>query len=181
VAEVIDSMPQLLVGRDLEQFEARRDMLLEQGAPEALAIRVSSMPPAFAALSIVETAMSRVRSVDEVARLHFYIGEELHLGMLLERIIALPRNDRWQTMARAAMRDDLYGAHAALTAEVLECGPDNATPDQRLAEWRERNASVIGRAEAMLDEVAASDTFDLAKLSVALRAIRTLVGSRNRT
>ena len=31
VAEVIESMPTLLVGHDLEQFEARRSMLLEQG------------------------------------------------------------------------------------------------------------------------------------------------------
>ncbi len=181
VAEIIESMPTLLVGRDLEQFQARRDMLLEHGVPEALAIRVSSMPPAFAALSIVEIATSRARSVDEVARLHFYLGEELRLGLLLERIIALPRDDRWQTMARAALRDDLHSAHAALTAEVLESGPDGATPEQRLSEWQERSASVITRAEATVDEVAASDVSDLAMLSVALRAIRTLVGSRTRS
>jgi glutamate dehydrogenase len=181
VSEVVASMPNLLVGLDLEQFEARRDMLVDHGVPEDLAIRVSSMPPAFAALSIVETATSRARSVEEVARLHFYLGEVLRLGLLLERIIALPRNDRWQTMARAALRDDLHSAHAALTAEVLESGPDGATPEQRLSEWRERSASVIGRAEATLDEVADSDTSDLAMLSVALRAIRTLVGSRTRS
>ena len=29
------------------------------------------------------------------------------------RILALPRDDRWQTMARAALRDDLYAVHAA--------------------------------------------------------------------
>ena len=174
-------MPTLLVGHDLEQFEARRTMLLEQGVPEALAVRVSSMPPAFAAMSIVEIATSRARSVDEVARLHFYLGEELRLGLLLEQIIALPRDDRWQTMARAALRDDLHSAHAALTAEVLESGPDGATPEQRLSEWQERSASVIARAEATVDEVAASDVSDLAMLSVALRAIRTLVGSRTRS
>ena len=112
-------------------------------------------------MSIVEIATSRARSVDEVARLHFYLGEELRLGLLLEQIIALPRNDRWQTMARAALRDDLHSAHAALAAEVLESGPDGATPEQRLSEWQERGASVIARAEATVDEVAASDVSDL--------------------
>ena len=38
---------------------------------------------------------------------------------LVARILALPRDDRWQTMARAALRDDLHAVHAQLTAQVL--------------------------------------------------------------
>ena len=34
-------------------------------------------------------------------------------------ITALPRDDRWNTMARGAIRDDLYTAHAALARDVL--------------------------------------------------------------
>ena len=40
----------------------------------------------------------------------------------MDRIIELPRADRWQSMARASIREDLYAAHAALTADVLSVG-----------------------------------------------------------
>ena len=41
-------------------------------------------------------------------------------------------------MARGALRDDLYAAHAALVCDVLKVtGP--GTPEQRLVEWAERN------------------------------------------
>ena len=61
----------------------------------------------------------------EVGRVHFKLGEHLALGQLLERIVALPRTDRWQTMARAALRDDLHAVQTALTAKY----PDSrATP-----------------------------------------------------
>ena len=51
--------------------------------------------------------------------MHFALGERLGLPALVERIFALPRDDRWQTMARAAVRDDLYAVHQQLTAAVL--------------------------------------------------------------
>ena len=41
------------------------------------------------------------------------------ITQLLDRIIELPRADRWQSMARAAIREDLFAAHAALTQDVL--------------------------------------------------------------
>ena len=45
------------------------------------------------------------------------------MDRLLARIIELPRDDRWQTMARAALRDDLHAVHAQLTADVLSGRP----------------------------------------------------------
>ena len=46
--------------------------------------------------------------VADVARVHFALGERLGVPLLLQRIVALPRADKWQTMARAALRDDLH-------------------------------------------------------------------------
>ena len=36
----------------------------------------------------------------------------------------LPRDTRWEAMARAALRDDVYAEQAALTAEVVRAGPN---------------------------------------------------------
>ena len=40
--------------------------------------------------------------------MHFALGQRLGLDRLLGRIIELPRSDRWEIMARAALRDDLH-------------------------------------------------------------------------
>ena len=79
-------------------------------------------------------------------------------------------------MARNALRDDLYTAHAALTRDVLTV-TDSGTPEQRLAAWVARNESAVARAAQTLVEIWESDAFTVATLSVAVRAIRTLVAS----
>ena len=78
-------------------------------------------------------------------------------------------------MARAAIREDLFAAHAALTADVLSAGDDLATPEQRYHAWEDQNAGLIGRARTTLEEIQSAEEFDLASLSVAMRTFRTLL------
>ena len=104
-------------------FEERRDDLVSNGVPEELATRVAVCPPAYMILGVVETAARDERDPMEVARVHFEVAERLGLPLLVTRILALPRQDRWQTMARAALRDDLHAVHAQLTAQELAGNP----------------------------------------------------------
>ncbi len=168
-------MPDLLTGRELEAFGSRRDALVEQGVPEELATRVAVLPPAYAALSIVETSKRDQVDPLEVARVHFALGERLGLSALVAQILALPRDDRWQTMARAALRDDLHSVHAQLTAQVLsETAGDQPAP-VRIADWEEGDEVVVCRAVATLDEICADDTPTSPSLSVGLRVVRTML------
>ena len=124
----------------------------------------------------MEIAAVTGRSVDETAEVYFDLAERLQITRLRDRITALPRDDRWNTMARAALRDDLYAAHAAITRDVLEVtGP--GSPEERLAVWVQRNDPVVRRAAQTLTEIWESDRFTVAMLSVAVRAVRTLVAS----
>jgi glutamate dehydrogenase len=45
----------------------------------------------------------------------------------------------------------------------------------RVKAWAARDAVVVGRARETLREIVASDTFDLARLSVGLRVVRSLL------
>jgi glutamate dehydrogenase len=168
-------MPKLLVGRDLEGFEERRDRFAEHGVPDQLAEHVAMMVPAFSTFDLVEIANSTGRSPEEAAEVYFDLAERLQLSRLRERIIQLPRDDRWNSMARSALRDDLYAAHAALAHDVLVTSEPGVAPEQRLATWAEKNSAAVGRAAQTLGEIWESDDFTVATLSVALRAIRTLV------
>jgi glutamate dehydrogenase len=176
VVTIRSGLPKLLTGRDLAGFEERRDSFTGRGVPLELAELTAGMVPAYSAFDIVEIASSTGRSVDEVAEVYFDLAERLQITRIRERIIALPRDDRWNTMARAALRDDLYAAHAAQTRDVLVVS-GSGTPEERLAVWSERNASAVARARQTLTEIWESERFTIATLSVALRAIRTLVTS----
>jgi glutamate dehydrogenase len=78
-------------------------------------------------------------------------------------------------MARASIREDLYAAHAALTADILTSGNGTSTPEQRFIAWEKKNSAILGRARTTLDEIQGSEMFDLANLSVAMRTMRTLL------
>ncbi|MCD6640543.1 MAG: NAD-glutamate dehydrogenase, partial [Nocardioides sp.] len=111
VQSVMAALPDIMGGRELDDYRVRAKRLTDQGIPEDLAARVAVLAPAYALLGIVETADRKELDPAEVARVHFALGERLGLPSLVDRIFALPREDRWQTMARAALRDDLYLVH----------------------------------------------------------------------
>jgi glutamate dehydrogenase len=177
VAKLAPFLPKLLVGRDLAGFEERRDSFSELGVPDELAELVAMMVPAYSTFDLVEISHVTGRPVEEVAEVYFDLADRLQLSRMRERVIALPRGDRWKSMARSALRDDLYAAHAALTRDVLVMSESGAETEHRLAAWADKNAAAMLRARQTLSEIWESDSFDLATLSVALQAIRTLVTS----
>ncbi len=173
--QVVAALPELLTGREADAFARRRDDLLGRGVPEDLAVKVAVLPPAYMALNIVETAKRDGIDPLEVARVHFALGERLGLSMLVSRILALPRDDRWQTMARAALRDDLHTVHAQLTAQVLADTEADQPVPVRIADWEDRDAVVVSRSVSTLEEICSDEHVDLARLSVGLRVVRTLL------
>jgi glutamate dehydrogenase len=177
VQALMGRLPELMTGRELEGLLARRDALVEHGVTEELATRVACLDPAISLLGIVETATRDDLDPAEVARVHFSLGERLGVPLLMQRIYALPREDRWQTMARAAIRDDLHAVHTQLTARVLDTTPAEQSAAARIGGWEEEDAVGVGRATATLQEICSDDTADLARLSVGLRVVRGLLSN----
>jgi glutamate dehydrogenase len=175
VGEVVAQLPKLLKGADAEQLASVSREYERAGVPEDLAARAAAVSAAYSALDIVEVAWDSGRAPVEVAECYFDIVDRLGIGPLRDRITALPRTDRWQAMARAAVREDLYSAQAALTFDVLAAAPGAPDPATRFAAWTDKNQIAVDRARSVLDEIATADTFDLAILSVALRVLRTLL------
>ena len=130
-------------------------------------------------VTIAEIADSHGLTPAEVARVHFALGERLGLSVLQRRIVDLPRADQWQTMARAAQRDDLHAVHAQLTAQVLdqtpdtEEGPEEAT--ERVATWEEAADGAVAQATDTLSAICADEESDIARVSVGLRVVRSLL------
>ncbi|MEU0271465.1 NAD-glutamate dehydrogenase [Streptomyces sp. NPDC006307] len=168
-------LPKMLRGADLEWYESLVEELTAAGVPDELALRVAGFSSAFPTLDIVAIADRTGKDPMAVAEVYYDLADRLAITQLMDRIIELPRADRWQSMARASIREDLYAAHAALTADVLSAGNGTSTPEERFQAWEQKNAAILGRARSTLDEIHNSDDFDLANLSVAMRTMRTLL------
>lgn len=175
VEQVWSQLPKLLRGADLDWYQQIYDELTGAGVPAELATRVAGFSSAFPALDIVSVADRTGKDPMDVAEVYYDLADRLHITQLMDRIIELPRADRWQSMARASIREDLYAAHAALTADILTAGNGTSTPEQRFAAWEKKNTAILGRARTTLDEIQGSEMFDLANLSVAMRTMRTLL------
>jgi len=172
---VLAELPGIMSGRELDGYEERRTTLVEQGVPADLAARVAVLAPSYGVLGIVETADREGIDPLEVARVHFALGERLGLPLVVARILALPRDDRWQTMARAALRDDLHAVHTQLTAQVLLSTDSSDPAPARIATWEDGNEVLVARAAQTLEQICSDDIADLARMSVGLRVVRGLL------
>ena len=165
----------MLVGVEHDRLVSRTDELVALGAPRDLALETASLLDAYGLLDVVEVARLTGTSALDVARLYFVLSERYEVDVMLSRITQLPRDDRWGSLARMALRSDLYGALSGLTRAVVDATPGLTDPVVRVEIWESQQAEGLARARATLDEIAALETFDVATLSVALRTIRTLV------
>jgi glutamate dehydrogenase len=171
------SITRLLSPEDAEPLARRADELRERGVPEDLATRVAALPIMFAALDIVVVADERGLDVDRVAAAHFRLGSRLGLHWLRDRIVALPRDDRWRARARAALRDDIYAIHREITAEVLRAAGPDEEPEGLVDGWIDANPAAE-RALQTLGDIRGGQSFDLTTLPVAVREMRNLISRR---
>ncbi len=175
VAKLLPRLDSLLRGDEAAALGQQRDRLVAAGAPDDLALDAARLVYAFGLLDVVACAEGTGRDVQEVAGVYFVLSERFQVDALLTKISALPRDDRWQTLARMSLRYDLYASLASLTREVLNASPQGE-PDDRVVHWEQTNATAIAQSRNAIGEFGDSPG-DLAALSVLLRQIRTLVSA----
>jgi glutamate dehydrogenase len=176
VAKLTNSVPGLLRGVERQRADDIAKKYQAQGVPANLAIRTGSFLDEFSLLDIIEIANREKSSPENVAELYFALSERYDIDRMLFHITALARDDRWTAYARSALRSDLYVALAALTSRIVQATKDSDSIDSRISQWEAKFAEGVARTRATLNEIAHSEQNDLATLSVALRAIRTLAG-----
>jgi glutamate dehydrogenase len=174
VSRLLPELDRFFYGSERQSLDAHVDLLIGRGLPRELAEQTTRLMYSFGLLDVVETAAQTGRDVSEVASIYFVLSDRFRVDALLSKISLLPREDRWQTLARMALRYDLYAALAALTAEVLGSTADSASASERVRQWEQSNATSITRTRKAMGEFDESRS-DLAALSVLLRQIRTLV------
>jgi len=168
------ALPELVGAPSRESMARIAQELEEAGVPAEVAQRVSTFTELFSALDIVEVANRTEKDVSEVAQVYFALGAKLDLHWLRDQIVVLPRDNRWQALARAALRDDLYNQERELAADILRTQPDHLEASRRIDDWMQRNATAVARCRQILEDLKSGPTPDFAMLSVAMREIRGL-------
>jgi glutamate dehydrogenase len=176
VSRLLGDLESHFRGSELQALHTYAAELAKAGVPADLAEWSTRILYGFGLLDVVNVAAATGRDVAEVASVYFVLSERFRVDDLLSKVSDLPREDRWQTLARMALRYDLYAALAGLTAEVLQATSADLPAEERVYEWEQANATSIARARNAIGDFAQSRA-DLAALSVLLRQIRTLVGT----
>ena len=182
VQAILGHIPEYLVGADLKTFDKLIRELESDGMPASLARRVAALSPSLTALDIVEVARASGADTPTVAAVHFAIADRLELNWLRDRILALPRDTQWSSLARLTLRGDLYADHRDLTLQVVagETGVlsgegEPSEPAEMVAQWIERRAAPVDYFRRTVTDIRAAGPTDLTTLLVAGRELRSLI------
>jgi glutamate dehydrogenase len=173
-------MSEWLRGDDKAIVEKEACEFASQGAPEDLAYLVAAGLYRYSLLDIIDIADIADIDAAEVADTYFALMDHLGTDGLLTAVSALPRDDRWHSLARLAIRDDIYASLRSLCFDVLAVGEPDESGEKKIAEWEHISASRVERARRTLTEIYESGQKDLATLSVAARQIRRMTRTSGR-
>jgi glutamate dehydrogenase len=175
VAEVRAGLPHWLLGSEAEAYAERAGRLQEAGVPAALAAEVAAAPLMPAALDLAVVSERTGAPVALTGQVMQCLSERLGLVPLRELIIALPRDRRWPSMARATLRDDLAMETVSLTEDILTGRTADTDPSEKLvAAWVEGWDTTQSRSADQLADISGGDRHELAELLVAVRTLRGL-------
>jgi glutamate dehydrogenase len=177
LAELYRELPSILRGRIAEDHAARRQQLLESGAPVDLADYVAAAEVLYPALGIIDNAAELGAPPRKVAEVHIALILQLDLDLFIRQINELKVESHWQALARESFRDDLEWQLRRLTAGAMRHLCEDGDVDQCIARWSERHQPLVQRWRALMTEMQGSDTREFAVYSVAIRELLDLAQS----
>ena len=172
VAELTARVPDLLRGSQSERWERKTQELVDDGVPSELARHAASLLDLFSLLDIVDMSHASGHHPQEVAETYFMLSDSFGVDELLILVTRLPRGEEWDSLARGALRDDLYATLQTLTSSVLE--REGEGPEERVAAWTREHDESIARVSTQLAGIRQLPAPGLAALSVALRTLRSV-------
>ena len=177
VGEFAPQVPDMLKGVELKRLQRNAKEFERLSVPADLARWAASLLDQFSLLDIVDIATDTGEAPADVARLYFVVSERFGIDLMLGRVTNLPRDDRWDALARGALRDDLYAVLESLTRSVIEATDATSEPGARYELWAKANDESLTRARTALTGIERLERPNIAALSVALRTLRSVIRS----
>lgn len=183
VVEMRRNLPEYLSDTSRARVRAKRDAGEAWDLPEELIVIWIRGFEGYALLDVIRSAADHDFEATSLAPVYFATYDRFKVDELLGLITELPRSDRWEILARQAMRGSLYETAASLALSVAEgTEGDFSTIDgaqKALAGWIENHPTRVGNIDRILDEIAeaAPDVTGHPRLAVVSVALRTLASA----
>jgi glutamate dehydrogenase len=170
IRQLTADLPEALTQAGRAAYAAERADWESQGLPPDLAHLAATASVVPLLFGVVEISASTDRPLGEVARTHFFVREAVGIHRIQDLVVRLPQGDRWALRARASLRDEVASLQTDLTRRILDLAPEPALAVDRFCQGHPEAGPTI----QLLAELGAGEP-DLARLTVALKAIRALL------
>ncbi|MEO1040251.1 MAG: NAD-glutamate dehydrogenase [Pseudomonadota bacterium] len=165
----------------------RLDAYVEAGAPEDLARDVAQLRPLTSSSDVIDLSVRRSWPLEATAQLYHAIGARFRFDELRGSGGRISSDLHWDRLAVRRLIEDLYASQLSISEAMIgfagEAGGSHQsrveTPDRDWAEalvdaWQSAHAVDVDRADAALDELAASGGWTLSKVAIASTQLREL-------
>jgi len=168
------ALPQLLVGRLLEDYRARYQRFANAQVPDGIANYAAVANLLYACLGIIDAAASINAPVQKVAEVYFAIAQELELDLFAKQIAELKVENHWQSQQREAFRDDLEWQMRKLAVGAMRHMCEKGDVETCISRWLQQQHALVERWRALLLEVQGTEAKEFALYGVAIRELLDL-------
>ncbi|WP_198034092.1 NAD-glutamate dehydrogenase [Acidihalobacter ferrooxydans] len=172
VAQLAESLPDILPPVYLADWEKVADQLQQDGVPAELARNLANTRALGGAMDIAELAERHATALIHTAQVYYLCGARFGMLWVYGAINELTTRGKWQELARVNLRDDAYPIHRQIAGQVL--AQAQSQPQEQLDAWIERNRERVALSERRLVDVQATGKYDFSTLAVAVRELRKL-------
>ncbi|MBB72793.1 MAG: NAD-glutamate dehydrogenase [Legionellales bacterium] len=169
----------LLSGAGKKHFDELYDHYVEANVPEKTARRMASSEAMFSALDIVAACNTYGFKAKNVAIVYFLLGAKLELAWFRGQVKDYKAETHWDSLAKAAYRDDIDWQQRELTISVLRAAGDVEVGDverceEVIEEWVSMHSGLVQRWHRMITELRSTTSIDFVMLSVAIKELLDL-------
>ncbi len=175
-AELEEAAPTLGPPRWQQDRALEADRLEESGFPAEVARRLSVMADLVHVPGMIQLAEHRDRSMSEVGRVFFRVGQAVHVDALERILAAMPTTDPWNRWARQTIEDDLAELRQLLADRVLSEG-GGRDPDDAVDLFLSKRAHALKRVLGFTQTLESGSEEDLTFFMVVVKQIETLAAS----
>jgi glutamate dehydrogenase len=171
VAESRESLPSLLLGSQQAAYEGILEELKAGGVPSEIAERIAALHYLGELMEVTLVSHDLGVSVADAGRVFFAVTDAVDFALLFELLNLAAGQDVWEQRAVQGLVQDLGQARRNLALAVLAIEPADASIDERLQRFLERNGERLAAMREVLEELMVSENINVAALMVATREV----------
>ncbi len=163
VTDLVSNLATLISDEYYPEIEAEEKEFIAANVPANLAEIVARQSFLAQVVDIVTIADKHKLDAVTVAYNYFFAGRNLQVDWLRKNVFLLPRENKWQALARSALVSDLYQIYQRLITIAIDRHSGN------VQSMIDTNQEQLEQIQGLLSELQSYPKLDLAMLSAAIR------------